>query len=150
MVRSRTLISYIVHSQDKLVHFLRELFTRNPLIKLISDLDLPKSNSSSSWVQTRSKLELSPTWSTLSKKNLPMVFSDNAFGDRYFWFKQCVAETRTRERMEIIMKQLLPIFIIICGALRGLVTFVQFKKREKRPWRSGTLSKVTDFNLQLY
>ena len=150
MVRSRTLISYIVHSQDKLVHFLRELFTRNPLIKLISDLDLPKSNSSWNWVQTRIKLELSQTWSTLSKKNLPMVFSDNAFGDRYFWFKQYVAETGTRERMEIIMKQLLPIFIIICGALRGLVTFVQFKKREKRPWRSVTLGKITYFNLQLY
>ena len=132
------------------MHFLRELFNRNPLIKLISDLDLPKFNSSWNWVQTWIKLELSPTWSTLSKKNLPMVFSDNAFGDRYFWFKQYVAETRTRERMEIIMKQLLPIFIIICGASRGLVTFVQFKKREKRPWRSGTLSKVTDFNLQLY
>ena len=26
--------------------------------------------------------------------------------------------------------------------LRGLVPFVQFKKREKHPWRSGTFSKV--------
>ena len=30
----------------------------------------------------------------------------------------------------------------ICGALRELVPFVQFKKREKYPWRSVTFSKV--------
>ena len=30
----------------------------------------------------------------------------------------------------------------ICGALRDLVPFVQFKKREKHPWRSVTFSKV--------
>ena len=28
------------------------------------------------------------------------------------------------------------------GALRNLVQFVQFKKREKHPWRSVTYSKV--------
>ena len=36
------------------------------------------------------------------------------------------------------------IFIIICGALRDLVPFVQFKKSEKHPWRSVTFKlKVT-------
>ena len=30
----------------------------------------------------------------------------------------------------------------ICDILRVLVTFVQFKKREKHPWRSVTFSKV--------
>ena len=30
----------------------------------------------------------------------------------------------------------------ICGALRDLVQFVQFKKREKHPWRSVNFSKV--------
>ena len=30
----------------------------------------------------------------------------------------------------------------ICYALRDLVPFVQFKKREKHPWRSVTFSKV--------
>ena len=30
----------------------------------------------------------------------------------------------------------------ICNALRGLVPFVQFKKREKHPWRSVSFSKV--------
>ena len=30
----------------------------------------------------------------------------------------------------------------ICDALRNLVTFVQFKKREKHPWRSVIFSKV--------
>ena len=28
----------------------------------------------------------------------------------------------------------------ICGALRDLVAFAQFKKREKNPWRSATFS----------
>ena len=32
--------------------------------------------------------------------------------------------------------------ISICDVLRDLVTFVQFKKREKHPWRSVTFSKV--------
>ena len=31
----------------------------------------------------------------------------------------------------------------ICDALSELVTFVQFKKREKHPWRRATLLKVT-------
>ena len=30
----------------------------------------------------------------------------------------------------------------ICGALRNLVPFVQFKKREKHPWMSVNFSKV--------
>ena len=30
----------------------------------------------------------------------------------------------------------------ICGALRDLVTFVQFKKREKQQWRSVSFSKA--------
>ena len=30
----------------------------------------------------------------------------------------------------------------ICGALRDLEPFVQFKKREKQPWRSVNFSKV--------
>ena len=32
----------------------------------------------------------------------------------------------------------------ICGALRDLVLCAQFKKREKRPWRIVTFSKVAD------
>ena len=30
----------------------------------------------------------------------------------------------------------------ICGALRDLLPFVQFKTREKHPWRSVNFSKV--------
>ena len=30
----------------------------------------------------------------------------------------------------------------ICGALRDLVPFIQFKKREKYPWKSVAFSKV--------
>ena len=33
----------------------------------------------------------------------------------------------------------------ICDALRDLVAFVQFKKREKHPWRSVNFSKVAYF-----
>ena len=35
-----------------------------------------------------------------------------------------------------------------CDALRDLVPFVQFKKREKHPWRSFNFSKVAGFSLQ--
>ena len=50
----------------------------------------------------------------------------------------------------------------ICDALRDLVPFVQFKKREKHPmtsmtfskvvglWRSATLRKAAGFSLQFY
>ena len=47
-------------------------------------------------------------------------------------------------------------FFIICGALRDLVPFLQFKnlaqflQREKHPWRSVTFSKFAGFNLQLH
>ena len=33
----------------------------------------------------------------------------------------------------------------ICDALRDLIPFVQFKKREKHPWRSVNFSKVAGF-----
>ena len=33
----------------------------------------------------------------------------------------------------------------ICGALRDLVLFVQFKKRKKHPWRSVNFSRVAGF-----
>ena len=38
----------------------------------------------------------------------------------------------------------------ICDALRDLVSFAQFKKREKHPWRSVNFSKFAGFSLQLY
>ena len=37
------------------------------------------------------------------------------------------------KRVPHILKLLIS---VICGALRDLVAFVQFKKREKHPWRS--------------
>ena len=33
----------------------------------------------------------------------------------------------------------------ICDTLRDLIPFLQFKKREKHPWRSVTFSKVAGF-----
>ena len=38
----------------------------------------------------------------------------------------------------------------MCGALRDLVTFVQFKKRENHPWRSVNFSKVAGFMLSCW
>ena len=35
----------------------------------------------------------------------------------------------------------------ICVAFRDLVPFAQFKKREKRPWRSVTFSKVAGWSV---
>ena len=40
--------------------------------------------------------------------------------------------------------------VFICGALRALVAFVEFKKREKHPRRSVNFSKVAGWSLQLY
>ena len=34
------------------------------------------------------------------------------------------------------------VYIHICNALRDLLPFVQFKKREGHPWRNVTFSKV--------
>ena len=44
------------------------------------------------------------------------------------------------------MKKNMVFPLFICGALRDLVPFVQFKKREKHPWRSVTFSKVAGFS----
>ena len=41
------------------------------------------------------------------------------------------------------------IWNIIWDALRDLVPLVQFKKREKHPWRSVTFSKNAGWSLQL-
>ena len=34
----------------------------------------------------------------------------------------------------------------LCDALRDLVSFIQFEKREKSPWRNVTFSKVAGFS----
>ena len=41
------------------------------------------------------------------------------------------------------------IFTLIYGALRDLVPFVQYKKREKHPWRMVNFSKITKTLLKL-
>ena len=41
---------------------------------------------------------------------------------------------------QLINEIYLPLGNRICDALRDLVLFVQFKKREKHPWRSVTYS----------
>ena len=40
--------------------------------------------------------------------------------------------------------------MLTCDALRDLVPFAKFKKREKHPWMSVNFSKVVGFSLQLY
>ena len=37
-----------------------------------------------------------------------------------------------------------------CDALRDLVPFAQFKKREKHLWRSANFSKVVGLSVELY
>ena len=37
-----------------------------------------------------------------------------------------------------------------CGTLHDLVPFVQFKKREKHPWRSVTFSKVAGWSFSFF
>ena len=37
-----------------------------------------------------------------------------------------------------------------CDASRDLIPFVQFKRREKHPWKSVNFSKVAGFSLYLY
>ena len=44
----------------------------------------------------------------------------------------------------------IPSVINVCDALRDLVAFVQFKKREKHPWRSVNFSKVAGFSITYY
>ena len=44
-----------------------------------------------------------------------------------------------------VVKNYLKIIAKICGALRDLVPFVQFKKREKHPWKSVNFSKIAGF-----
>ena len=41
-------------------------------------------------------------------------------------------------------------FVYICAVLRNLVPFLQFKTREKHPWRSVSFIKATGFSLQIY
>ena len=52
-----------------------------------------------------------------------------------------------RSRIPLRHQRLILMFLTgaICDILRNLVTFVQFKKREKRPCRSVTFSKVVGF-----
>ena len=45
-------------------------------------------------------------------------------------------------KLSIILCTLFAVDTNICDALRDLGAFVQFKKREKYPWRSVNFSKV--------
>ena len=49
------------------------------------------------------------------------------------WYNHLYQDVHARERN---------LQINICGALRDLVPFVQFKERKKHPWRSVNFSKV--------
>ena len=54
---------------------------------------------------------------------------------------------KEKKNMSDVICQLYIPLLTKCGALRDLVPFVQFKKREKHPWRSVTFSKVVGFSL---
>ena len=59
----------------------------------------------------------------------------------YYWIKYFVS-----------IQKSLPLgglrnILLICDALRDLVAFVQFKRREKHTWRSVNFSKVTGWSV---
>ena len=74
----------------------------------------------------------------------------------YTWVKFCpgVKPLAGLSSLRVLCKRALILeffkYFVICGALRDLVPFVQFKKREKHPWRSVNFSKVAGFSLRLY
>ena len=47
--------------------------------------------------------------------------------------------------MPSFFAQVIILWVFICDVLRDLVAFLQFKKREKHPWRIVTFSKVAGF-----
>ena len=57
-------------------------------------------------------------------------------------------KTRTRDFLWVTWNFSLK--LLSCGALRDLVPFVQFKRREKHPWTSVTFSNAAGFSLQVY
>ena len=107
-----------------------------------------------------------PCWSAISKTVWTGRFSEKKYRN--------VSQTITTSKMELIValvSDFLNLFhkehylrchqslkctseilyrTLTCCALRDLVPFVQFKKREKRPWRSVDFSKVAGWILQLY
>ena len=48
------------------------------------------------------------------------------------------------------MLHTMSLFSIVCDALRDLVPFVQFKKREKHPWRSVNFKGETRICINLF
>ena len=59
---------------------------------------------------------------------------------------QFVIKTRLLREVTQVFEDLRVLFSK-CDALRDLVPFVQFKKREKHPWRSVTFSKVVSMGV---
>ena len=57
--------------------------------------------------------------------------------------------TITLDEILCVLMAVLVEHIIICDVLRDLVPFVQFKKREKHPWRGTTFSKVCNLSKTL-
>ena len=60
-----------------------------------------------------------------------------------FWSKCCRIQWSIEMNGNIGTKQ------VKCNALHDLVAFIQFKKREKHPWRSVNFSKVAGWKLTL-
>ena len=66
------------------------------------------------------------------------------------YFVKIFRATIFRNTAEQLLFNIVLVKSIKCDALRDLVPFVQFKRREKHPWRSVNFSKVAGFSLQLY
>ena len=46
--------------------------------------------------------------------------------------------------------RLINVKFLVCDALRNLVPFAKFKKREEHPWKCTTFGKVSGVSLKLY
>ena len=55
---------------------------------------------------------------------------------------------KTWEQMNLLVQYIL--ITQIFDALRDLILFAKFKRREKHPWVSATFSKIARFRLQFY
>ena len=66
------------------------------------------------------------------------------------WFTSKVCIDVNDIDLKIIMTMKIMVMIIKYIALLVSVPFLQFKKREKHPWKCVTFSKVASCSLQLY
>ena len=76
----------------------------------------------------------------VSKRKISKIFATGAFFRIHR--KALILRNPCPEKFQVTRLMSFTSECLICGALRDLVAFVQFKKREKHPWKSVNFSKV--------